>query len=91
MESIQTDQVLRDTGELLKAYGLEYPRDSREELLIDKEFRLFVQLHFIRNDDNPLDSSPSRIDSFLNPSIRLPLFKIRQTAILRFFGLQKKK
>jgi 2-polyprenyl-3-methyl-5-hydroxy-6-metoxy-1,4-benzoquinol methylase len=90
MESIQTEQVLRDTAELLKAYTLEYPADATQEYLIDKEFRLFVQLHFLRNDPNPLDSGASRIDSFLKRSMGLPLFNIRKKAISRFFKLQNK-
>lgn len=90
MESIHSEEVLRETGELLKTYSLEYPPRTRTEFLIDKEFRLFVQLHFLRNDPAPLDSSPHRINSFLKPALGLPIFKIRRQAINRFFELQKK-
>ncbi|MFT6069826.1 MAG: 2-polyprenyl-3-methyl-5-hydroxy-6-metoxy-1,4-benzoquinol methylase [Bacteriovoracaceae bacterium] len=90
METIYSDEVLRETGELLKTYTSEFQPRNRFEYNVDKEFRLFVQLHFLRKDPLPLDSSPARINSFLKPALGLPLFKIRKTAVSRFFELQKK-
>ncbi len=85
------ESVLNDTAELFKAYDLLYKESNRDEDLTKKEFHLFVQLHFMHGDENPLDSSSERVDTFLRLAKGLKLFEYRKKAIERFFQLQNKE